>query len=166
MNMSFALTTEAMRNFAKTVTRRYGWRNIHQAQILWSVKKGMGLKKGEKVERIHEIQVLHNRWEPLNRMIKEPAYGEAEVILEGFPEMKPAEFVEMLCDHNKKLPHEEVNRIEFRFLIRQTHPLLKSIMGYREMTFVTESDGTIVMKFAENMETERKTFQKFRFTLD
>lgn len=164
MNMSFALTTQAMYNFQKTCTRRYGWDHVHPAQIIWAVEKGMGLKKGEKIKRIHEIQVLHNRWEPADRMIREPKYGELEVVKEGFPHMRPVEFVEMLCDHNKKLPNEPVNRIEFRFLLRKAEFLFDNLrispkqFGYDEF-------GTM---FAECQETFLRNWakEKFRFEFE
>lgn len=165
MNMSFALTTDQMRNYAKTVTRRYGWNNIYPRQILWSVEKGMGLKKGEKVQRIHEIQVLHNRWERLNRMITEPEYGEKEVILEGFPDMKPKEFVEMLCDHNKKLPTDLVNRIEFRFLER-SNAVRIGIVHWIIDDFFYYPDGTIGGRRTDNPQNVNEILdKKFRFEL-
>ena len=49
-NMSFAMTTEQVRNQTKTVTRRQGWRFLNAGDILQPVVKGMGLKKGEKKE--------------------------------------------------------------------------------------------------------------------
>lgn len=119
MNISFSKTIEQMRLYNKTVTRRYGWKNLYPAQILTAVEKAQGLKLGERVKPIHEIQVLASRWERADRLITDLEYGEREVILEGFPDMTPKEFMDMLCHFNKKLPHEEVNRIEFRHLFRQ-----------------------------------------------
>ena len=44
-NMSFSMTTEAIRDRSKTVTRRLGWSFLQPGDLLWAVEKGMGLKK-------------------------------------------------------------------------------------------------------------------------
>lgn len=49
-------------------------------------------------------------------MITLPHYGAQEVILEGFPDMTPPEFVDMFCRHNKCRPDKLVNRIRFEYL--------------------------------------------------
>lgn len=66
-NMSFALTTDQVRQQTKTVTRRLGWKTLKPDTLIQPVVKGMGLKKGETVERIGgPIRVLNVRREPLN----------------------------------------------------------------------------------------------------
>jgi len=40
----------------------------------------------------------------------------ADCVLEGFPEMTPAEFVAMYCKANKCNPDKVVTRIEFIYL--------------------------------------------------
>lgn len=75
-----------------------------------AVEKGMGLKRGEKVQRIGLVKVVSVRREPLNTITPE------DVIREGFPGMSPAEFVEMFARHNGCAEDEPVNRIEFRHL--------------------------------------------------
>jgi hypothetical protein len=45
--MSFALTTEQVRNRTKTVTRRVGWRFAKVGDVVQPVVKAQGLKKGE-----------------------------------------------------------------------------------------------------------------------
>lgn len=110
--MSFSLTTEQMRKREKTVTRRLGWDFLLPGQLLCAVEKGMGLKKGETVKRIGVVRVVSVTKEPLTKLIYDDAYGRAEVIKEGFPEMTPLEFVEMFCQHNKVDQTWRVNRIE------------------------------------------------------
>jgi hypothetical protein len=56
------------------------------------------------------------RWEPLRRMIDDPEYGKQEVILEGFPEMTPQQFVDMYCQHNKCTPDKVVHRMAFEYI--------------------------------------------------
>jgi hypothetical protein len=114
--MSFMLTTVPARTKTKTVTRRLGWWNLKPGDRVQQVVKGMGLKKGEKVERIHVIEIVSTRAEPLDRLTSEPLYGVQEVIREGFPELTPHQFVSMFCHHNACSPSTPVNRIEFNYL--------------------------------------------------
>lgn len=114
-NMSFSITTTQIRDRTKTVTRRLGWRTLKVGEPVNAVKKAMGLKKGEKVERLDVIVPVHKRRERLNRMLWDKAYGVREVINEGFPEMTPVEFVEMFCRANQCKPSAVITRIEFRY---------------------------------------------------
>jgi hypothetical protein len=116
-NMSFFLTTESARARTKTVTRRNGWAGLKPGDRVQQVVKGQGLKQGEKIQKIHVIQIINNRPETLNLLIQMPEYGRREMVREGFPEMDPANFVKMYCDHNKTTPSSLVNRISFRYLI-------------------------------------------------
>ena len=109
-NMSFAITTEHVKNQTKTVTRRLGWWFLKPGEIVNAVEKSRGLKKGEKVKRINQIRIVSADPEPLCA-IKEP-----DVIKEGFPGWSPNEFIEMFCRHNKCKPETVVNRIEFEYL--------------------------------------------------
>ena len=107
-NMSFALTTEQVLNETKTVTRRLGWKNLEQYQEVWACKKCMGLKKGEKVEKIAMLTILNVRREPLNAITQE------EVVKEGFPDMTRDQFIKFFCKtHKGCTPDTEVTRIEF-----------------------------------------------------
>lgn len=110
--MSFSLTTEQMRRREKTVTRRCGWDFLLPGQLLCAVEKGMGLKKGEAVKRIGVVRVVSVTKEPLTKLLYDDAYGRAEVVKEGFPDMTPLAFVEMFCQHNKIDRARRVNRIE------------------------------------------------------
>jgi hypothetical protein len=111
--MSFSMTTEAVRNRTKTVTRRLGWDSIKPGDVLCAVKKGMGLKKGEKVERLALIRVVSTRWEPLYAVLY---CDEEEMRREGFPGMSVYEFMDMFCRANRCNQYRLVNRIEFEYV--------------------------------------------------
>lgn len=115
-HISFALTTPQFRARTKSVTRRLGWEHAKAGELLQGIVKGQGLNKGEHVERLEVIRVVDARRERLNRMIEEPDYGLVEVVLEGFPEMTPAEFVEMFCRHNGFKPNTFLTRIEYSYV--------------------------------------------------
>jgi hypothetical protein len=109
-NMSFAMTTEQIKEGTKLVTRRFGWWKLKPSTDLWAVEKAMGLKKGEKIKRLRLIHVVSVRTEPLNAITQE------ECKLEGFPEMSPDEFVSMLCKKYKCSPESPINRIQFIYV--------------------------------------------------
>ena len=109
-NMSFALTTEQFRNKTKTVMRRFGWLFLRPGDVVCGVKKAMGFKKGEKIKRLGLIRILSVRREPLNEITKE------DCVKEGFPEMEPNDFVNMLCVYSKCEPHDSVTRIEYEYI--------------------------------------------------
>lgn len=117
-NISFALTTEQVRNQTKTVTRRTGWKALKVGDMLQPVVKGMGLKPGERVERIGgPIRVVAVHREFLDRLTVDTDYGFAETTREGFPDGHPkhwpSEFVKFFCDTHGCKPDEFVTRIEF-----------------------------------------------------
>ncbi len=111
-NISFALTTEQFRNRTKTVTRRMGWKNLKPGDVLCGVIKAMGLKPGEKIEKLGLIRVVDARREPLNRVMTAQ-----DTVDEGFPEMRPAEFIAFFCrSHKRCTPDSIVTRIEFEYM--------------------------------------------------
>jgi len=111
--MSFSMTTEAFKRREKTVTRRLGWWNLKPGELLQGVEQAQGLRKGEHVKRLHVIRVTDVRQEPLYEL---PAHGPDECAREGFPELTPAEFVEMFCKANRCGPGATVNRVEFEYV--------------------------------------------------
>jgi len=115
-NMSFAMTTEQVRNQSKTVTRRFGWWFLKPGDVVQPVVKGMGLKKGEKVEKIGPpIRIVSTRTEALRDMTDE------DCVREGFPEMDRVAFINVLCLHYRTVgPCTYVNRIEFEYLDNAT----------------------------------------------
>src|SRR4029077_3401328 len=110
--MSFSLTEKQFRARTKTVTRRLGWRFLKPGDRLMGVRQAMGLKKGEKVKRLHAIEVV-----AVGRQRVSEIFADTEdVIYEGFPKMTALEFVEFFCrTHHCKLS-TWVTRIEFRHL--------------------------------------------------
>lgn len=110
-NMSFSLTTEQVRNRTKTVTRRFGWSFLKPGDVLQPVVKSMGLKKGQKAERIGgPIRIVGLRRERLCSIT------DADCSREGFPEFTAQQFVDMLCEHYGCSSARQINRIEFEYL--------------------------------------------------
>ena len=99
---------------SKTVTRRTGWQNLKPGTRLLAVRKAMGLKAGEKVQPLCEIEVIHVSRESLGWVNAD------ECAREGFPHLTPEQFVEFFTAKVKtpgigKRIHEiSVTRIEFR----------------------------------------------------
>lgn len=115
-NQSFLHTQEQYEEETKSVTRRLGWKFARVGNVVRGVRKCQGLKKGESIEVLGHHRFIDLRWEPLRRMVDEPEYGEAEVILEGFPEMSPAEFVAFFCKAMKCKPDSLVHRMEYEYV--------------------------------------------------
>ena len=108
--MSFALTTAQMLAGTKTVTRRLGWKTLLPGARLRAVEKAMGLRPGEKQRVLRLIEVVDVRVERVDAVTGD------DVAREGFPDLTPAEFVELFCRAMRVGPEAEVRRIEFRFL--------------------------------------------------
>lgn len=122
-NMSFMLTTKQIRDRTKFVTRRLGWLYLVEAVSrgekpeIMGCEKCMGRRAGEPLVRLGPIQVVGARFEPLNLMEKDAAYGASEVIKEGFPNLTPTQFIEMFCKSHKGCrPETTVTRIEFAYI--------------------------------------------------
>ncbi len=109
-NMSFTLTIEQFKNRTKTVTRRFGWLFLQPGDIVCGVEKSMGFKKGEKIKRLGEIRIISTRREPLNEITKE------DCVKEGFPDLTPSEFVDMIVKHYNCSRFDTINRIEFEYV--------------------------------------------------
>jgi hypothetical protein len=121
-NISFSLTEKQFLDGSKDVTRRLGWLFLKPGDRLMACRKCMGLKPGESIVRLGEIEVVSVRREPINRMSRyseiinrEIGYGKTEAIREGFPGLTGEEFVRMFRNHMKvrRLDHL-ITRIEFR----------------------------------------------------
>lgn len=120
-NMSFALTTQQVKARTKTVTRRNGWKFLKAGDVINACVKCMGLKPGEKIERLCQLRVVSVRSEPLQKMLDDVDYGFRETTLEGFPDGHtkhvPSEFVSMFCASHKGVqPETEITRIEFEYI--------------------------------------------------
>ena len=108
--MSVAMTEAAVLDRTKTVTRRLGWRFLKVGDRVTLCRKVMGLKKGESVVRICNVEIIGVRRERLEEITL------GDVALEGFPSWPVSQFVIMFmramkCDHET-----EVTRIEWRYL--------------------------------------------------
>lgn len=109
--MSVALTEPQVRDRSKTVTRRDGWGFLKPGDRLTLVRKGMGLRKGEKVVRVAEVEVISVRRERIEEITQ------ADVIAEGFPDLTPAGFVKFFCGTHKGCTVGSlVTRIEWKYL--------------------------------------------------
>ena len=113
-NISFALTTEQIRNRTKTVTRRVGWKFLKVGDVLNACVKCMGLRAGEQIQRLGQIRVVDVRQEELSDMIA--AEDSREAAAEGFPQLTNTGFVQMFCKHMNVKPSQIVTRIEFEYL--------------------------------------------------
>jgi hypothetical protein len=116
--MSVAFTEQAVVERRKTVTRRKGWwkdcRGRHivkPGDRLTLCRKVMGRKPDEPLVRIAEVEVVSVTREQLIELT------DAEVALEGFPEMGRVDFINRFFVGAQGIyPHEHVTRIEWRYL--------------------------------------------------
>ncbi len=109
--MSVAMTTDAVIERRKTVTRRKGWwtdkngrRILHVGDTLTLCRKVQGRKPGEPIERLAEVEVISVSREPLWTLTvgnddrdlgdRTPSsWATAEMEREGFPGLDPHVFV-------------------------------------------------------------------------
>ncbi len=105
--MSFMLTQQQVLDGTKTQTRRLGWTDAREGDVLNAVRKAMGLKRGEHQQSLGLIRITRVRRERLNTI------SAADVRREGFPEMTPAAFIELFCKANKCPPTAIVTVIDF-----------------------------------------------------
>jgi hypothetical protein len=108
-NISFAHTTDQIRNRSKTVTRRLGWRTLRPGTLLRACVKIRGLKPGEALRPLAVIRVVSVRTEPLGAITAE------DVVKEGYSGMTTEEFVAMFRETMKTTADAEVVRIEFAY---------------------------------------------------
>lgn len=69
----------------------------------------MGLKPGEKIQRLAQIKVVRVTREALSLCTDDDAAKE------GFPDMTGKQFVAMFCRHMGGKPDQIVTRIEFSY---------------------------------------------------
>lgn len=130
-NMSFALTTDQILDQSKGVTRRLGWEFLKVGELLQPVKKCMGLRPGESIQRLGcPIRVVGLRRELLRMMTDDLDYGFDEVRREGFEHSKlyctPSTWVEMFCNtHKGCTPQTIITRIEFVYEV----PFIQHLKG-------------------------------------
>jgi len=128
--MSVAMTTDAVIERRKTVTRRKGWwldrngrRLLKPGDTLTLCRKVQGRKPGEPIERLAEVEVVSVRREPLCAVAGPMTYDERgnlifpELIAEGFPGMTPNEFMlRYFVDAQGIGVMDDVTSIEWRYL--------------------------------------------------
>lgn len=131
--ISVAMTTDAVIERRKTVTRRKGWwtdkngrRLLHAGDTLTLCRKVQGRKPGEPIDRLAEVEVTSVRREPLAILTKCSCwtqhgpgitYPQREVEHEGFPGMDPDEFVRRFFIEAQGMTRADVvTRIEWRYL--------------------------------------------------
>jgi hypothetical protein len=113
--MSVAFTEAAVRARTKTVTRRKGWQFLIPGDRLTLCRKVMGRKPGEPLIRIAEVEVVSVRRERLGEITAD------EVTLEGFPDMRPSEFIlRFFVNEQGMSSADTVTRIEWRYLDGQS----------------------------------------------
>lgn len=115
------LTPDQILNRTKTVTRRLGWKTLQPGTLVRAVRKGMGLKKGEKVEELAVIRIVSVRQDRLRNLLDEIDYGVAEVRKEGLaehPEVmgSPYKFIDFFCASHGCDDSWSVTRIEFEYV--------------------------------------------------
>lgn len=135
--MSVSMTKQAVIDRTKSVTRRKGWAWLKPGARLTLVEKAMGLKKGETVVRLAEVEVVSVTREPLDRLLigyaidgSAPSFAatairwaEEEMAREGFPGMHPRDFINTyFVDAQGMDPSDEITRIEWRYLDNQENP--------------------------------------------
>lgn len=114
--MSCSLTTDAVRERRKTVTRRHvdTWTTLRPGDRLTLIEKGMGLPKGSKQVILAEVEIVAVDEEPILNVSLE------EVAKEGCSHMSPQEFILMwLKSHGYRpldAPTARCRRIEWRYL--------------------------------------------------
>lgn len=113
-NMSFAMTEPQVRAQTKDVTRRMGWKFLKPGDLVQPVRKAMGLKRGEKVEKIGPpIRIVSNTPEALMELVRNDEYGLRELGREGFPDHQPDEWIGWFAKGHGCTTAQVVNRIEF-----------------------------------------------------
>ena len=61
-NMSFAMTTQQVKDQTKDVTRRFGWLFLKPGDILQPVEKAMGFNCDGNIERAKELVKLADEY--------------------------------------------------------------------------------------------------------
>ena len=109
--MSFAMTSDQVRQQTKTVTRRIGWVDLKPGTLLQPIVKGQGLKKGETVELIgRPIRVTSVSRQQLRDITPQDVYRE------GFPKMTREDFIRMFkASRPRCFIDTYVTRIEFEY---------------------------------------------------
>jgi hypothetical protein len=118
-NISFSLTKAQFLDGSKDVTRRNGWWFLNPGDVLMGCEKCMGRKSGEPLVRLGKIEIVSARREVLGLLLapSHAEYAESEMRREGFPNMRPTDFVLFFLKSHQGLEViSYINRIEFKHL--------------------------------------------------
>ena len=91
--MSFAATTEQIKNRTKTVTRRMGWKFLKLGDLIEAVAKYRGVRKKDRV-KLATLRVDNIYKERLS------AINWHDCESEGFPGYSPGKFMDLFCKMN------------------------------------------------------------------
>lgn len=108
--MSFFLTKPQILDKTKTQTRRFGWNFLKAGDYIQAVTKIQGLKKGQKIEKLAKIYITNIYTEPLNKMKR------ADCAKEGFPDLTPDDFIDMVVNRYNCKRNKAVNVIDFVYV--------------------------------------------------
>lgn len=125
--MSVSHTEPQVRRRAKTVTRRAGWCFLKAGDRVTLVRKAQGLRKGERAERIIDVEILDARREHLLDVTAD------DVTREGFPDWTRDQFLDFFTATMGGTVEQEVTRIEWRYLEPVADTIEKAILGWRFM---------------------------------
>lgn len=111
--MSVALTTDAVRQRRKTVTRRLGWTFLRPGDQLTLCPKVQGRRRGEPLVRLADVEIVSVREERLDQITP------GDVVREGFADWSPRDFVAFFCSRMRCEPDTVVRRIRWHYLEEQ-----------------------------------------------
>lgn len=112
--MSFSHTQEQIVAGTKTVTRRTGWQWLRPGDRVLPVNR-LPYLPGSITLR-PPLRIVNVRRERLDALLADREYGRAECVREGFPELEPEAFIELVCRINRGCtPKTELTRIEFEY---------------------------------------------------
>lgn len=125
--MSVSHTEAQVRRRAKTVTRRTGWCFLKAGDRVTLVRKAMGLRKGQRAERIVDVEIIDARRQPLQLVTQ------ADVVAEGFPDWTREQFIDFFCRTMGGTPDQDLNRIEWRYVETAADTIEQALASYRFM---------------------------------
>lgn len=175
--MSCSMTVLPVIRREKFVTRRHEdtWKTLKPGDRLVLIEKGMGLAKGARQRVLAEVKVT------AVDLVRLYEIDDAEVVLEGFPEMETTDFIEMwLASHPHPPFHTQdeamrykVRRIEWRYLpvsewhVRQAAAEVftpegvdlwydapnRALDGWSPRELVAQGDGLRVLRLIDRLDS-------------
>ena len=109
-NMSFYLTTRAVRARTKTHTVRNGWTHAQPGDTIRAVVKATGLRRMQALETLATIRITSVERRPLQSITT------AEVTREGFPNWTTEQFISWLSQRLKCSPSLVLTFLEYEYI--------------------------------------------------